>query len=117
MFLVLDLASYLHHTFLTDKFTYFFVKVKHSHYTPMEERKYSSYSFMTSAVDGDEWSVSRPGCTLPLGKRPPVPIGQEAGWAPEAVWTQRLEEKSICLCRGWNLDHPVIQSVVRHCTN
>jgi hypothetical protein len=27
-------------------------------------------------------------------KEPPVPIGQEAGWAPEPVWTQRLEEKS-----------------------
>jgi hypothetical protein len=24
-----------------------------------------------------------------------VPIGQEAGWAPEPVWTQRLEEKSL----------------------
>jgi hypothetical protein len=31
---------------------------------------------------------------LPLGKGPPVPIVQEAGWAPEPVWTQRLEEKS-----------------------
>jgi hypothetical protein len=28
---------------------------------------------------------------LDLG--PPVPIVQEAGWAPEPVWTQRLEEK------------------------
>jgi hypothetical protein len=29
---------------------------------------------------------------LPPGKGPPVPIVQEAGWAPEPVWTQRLEE-------------------------
>jgi len=28
-------------------------------------------------------------------KGPPVPIGQEAGWAPEPVWTQRIEEKSF----------------------
>jgi hypothetical protein len=28
-------------------------------------------------------------------ERTPVPIGQEAGWAPEPVWTQRLEEKSF----------------------
>jgi hypothetical protein len=28
-------------------------------------------------------------------KVPPVPIGQEAGWAPEPVWTERLEEKSF----------------------
>jgi hypothetical protein len=26
---------------------------------------------------------------------PPVPIVQEVGWAPEPVWTQRLEEKSF----------------------
>jgi hypothetical protein len=34
-----------------------------------------------------------PAALLPPGKGPPVPIGQEAGWAPEPVWTQRLEEK------------------------
>jgi hypothetical protein len=55
---------------------------------------YSSYSYLTSALDGGEWSASRPGRTLPPGKEPPVPIGQEAGWAPEPVWTQGLEEKS-----------------------
>jgi hypothetical protein len=48
-----------------------------------------------------------------LGKRPLVPIVQEAGLAPEPVWTQRLEEKSSCLCRGSNLYRPVVQSVVR----
>jgi hypothetical protein len=42
-----------------------------------------------------EWSVSRPGHALPPEKGPPVPIVQEAGWAPEPVWTQRLEEKSF----------------------
>jgi hypothetical protein len=31
----------------------------------------------------------------PRRKDPPVPIVQEAGWAPEPVWTQRLEEKFI----------------------
>jgi hypothetical protein len=35
-----------------------------------------------------------PAALLPPGKGPPVPIGQEAGWAPEPVWTQRLEGKS-----------------------
>jgi hypothetical protein len=57
------------------------------------ERRYSSYSFTTSALDGGEWSASRPGRALPPGKGPPVPIVQEAGWAAEPVWTQRLEEK------------------------
>jgi hypothetical protein len=58
------------------------------------ERRYSSYSFSTSALDGGEWSASRPDRALPPGKGPPVPIVQEVGWAPEPVWTQRLEEKS-----------------------
>jgi hypothetical protein len=31
----------------------------------------------------------------PRWKDPPVPIVQEAGWAPEPVWTQRLEETSL----------------------
>jgi hypothetical protein len=32
---------------------------------------------------GGEWSASRPCRALPPGKGPPVPIVQEAGWAPE----------------------------------
>jgi hypothetical protein len=75
---------------------------------------YSSYSFTTSAVGGGEWSASRPGRALAPGKRHPVPIVQEAGWAPEPVWTQRLEENHLCLRRGSNLDRPVVQSVARH---
>jgi hypothetical protein len=61
------------------------------------ERMYSFYSFATSAVDRGERSAPRPGRALPPGKGPPVPIVQEAGWAPEPVWTQRLEEKSFAL--------------------
>jgi hypothetical protein len=33
--------------------------------------------------------------TLYPPERTPVPIVQEAGWAPEPVWTQRLEEKIL----------------------
>jgi hypothetical protein len=35
-----------------------------------------------------------PAALYPQGKDP-VPIVQEARWAPEPVWTQRLEEKSF----------------------
>jgi hypothetical protein len=63
----------------------------------MGVRRYSSYSFTTSALNRGEWSASRPGRALTPGKGPPVPIVQEAGWAPEPVWTQRLEEKSFAL--------------------
>ena len=41
---------------------------------------------MTAALEGGEWSAARPGRTLPPGKDP-VPIVQEAGWAPGPVWT------------------------------
>jgi hypothetical protein len=57
------------------------------------ERRYSSYSFLTSALEGGEWSASRPGRALAPGKEPPVPTVQEAEWAPEPAWTQRLEGK------------------------
>jgi hypothetical protein len=43
-------------------------------------------SFMTSAVDGIQWSASRPSL-LPLEKHPLVLNGQEAGWVPECVST------------------------------
>jgi hypothetical protein len=59
------------------------------------ERMYSSYSFTISALDGGEWSALLPGRAFSPGKGPPVPIGQETGWAPEPVWTQRLEEKYL----------------------
>jgi hypothetical protein len=58
-----------------------------------------------------------PAAFYPRGKGPTVPIGQEVGWAPEAVWTQRLEEKYFCLCRGSNLGRPVVLSVAKHYTD
>jgi hypothetical protein len=83
----------------------------HAMKAPGGERRYSSYSFSTSALDRGEWSASRPGRASPPGKEPPVPIGQEARWAPEPVWTQRLEEKSSASVGN---PTPVVQSVIRH---
>jgi hypothetical protein len=50
----------------------------------------------------------------PASLYPPVPIVQEAGWAPEPVWT---EARGKIPCRGSNLDRPVVQSVARHYTD
>jgi hypothetical protein len=77
--------------------------------------EYSSYSFSTSALGWGERSASCPCRTIAPGKGPQVPILQEAGWAPEPVWTQRLHEKSFRLCRGSNFNRLVFKSVVRHC--
>jgi hypothetical protein len=67
------------------------LKAKLSHYMPWRhsvERRYSSYSFLTSTLDEGEWSASRPGRALPPGNGHLIPIEQEAGWAPRPVWTQ-----------------------------
>jgi hypothetical protein len=64
------------------------------------------------------WVVSvTPRPRFTSGKGTPVPIAQEAGWAPEPVWTQRLEEKFFRLCRGSNLDRQVVQTIARHYTD
>jgi hypothetical protein len=81
---------------------------------PGGERRHSSYSFLTLALDGGEWSASHPGSVLPWEKDPPIPTEQEAGWAPEPVWMQRLEEKSSASVGDQT---PVIQSIVRHYTD
>jgi hypothetical protein len=83
-------------------------KAKLSRYTPwrhMGERRYSSYSFLTSALDWGEWSASRPGRALPPGKEPPGThwiggcVGPRAGLDAGA----RIK---IRPCRGSNLDRP-----------
>jgi hypothetical protein len=73
------------------------------------ERKNSSYSFLASALDGGGWLASRPGSSLSPGNEPPVSIEQEAGWAPDLVWTQSLEEKFFASDGDRT---PVFQSVV-----
>jgi hypothetical protein len=88
-----------------------------SHEGAWGERKYCSHSFSTSTLDGGEWSASGPRPRFTTLKGPSVPIVQEAGWTPEPVWTQMLEEKSFSLCWGSNLDLPVVQPVARHCTH
>jgi hypothetical protein len=70
-------------------------------------RKYSSYSFLTSAPDWMSGQSHAPAALYPPGKGPPVPTGWEAGWASEPVWTQRLEEKSA------GDQTPFVHSVVR----
>jgi hypothetical protein len=57
-------------------------KLKLSHYTPrrrLRERRYSSYSFSTSALDGGEWSASGPVRTLVPGKGSRYPLYRRLG--------------------------------------
>jgi hypothetical protein len=64
-------------------------------------------------VSGQHHAPSR---ALPLRKGPPpVPIVQEAGWAPEQLWTQAAG-KLLSSLPGLSLDRLVVWSVVRHYT-
>jgi hypothetical protein len=78
---------------------------------------YSSYSFMTSALNAGEWSASRPGRALPPGKGPPR-THCTGGWVgPRAGLDTEARGKILCLCWVSNLDRLVVQSVARHYTD
>jgi hypothetical protein len=65
---------------------------------------YSSYSFLTSALEGGEWSASR---TLPGGKEP---LGSHCtgGWVgPRAGLEAEVRGKILRLRRGSNPGEPV----------
>jgi hypothetical protein len=94
-------------------------KVKQSRYTPWRRlggEEYSSYSFSTSALDGGEWSASRPGRSFTPGERSPG-IHCTEGWVgPRAGLDTEVTGKILCPCRESNPDRPVVQPVVRHYT-
>jgi hypothetical protein len=77
-------------------------------------RKHSSYSFLTSALEGVSGQRHARAELCSPGKDPPVPIVQEPGWVSELVWTQRLEEKSFAFAGDQT---PIVQSVVRYYTD
>jgi hypothetical protein len=71
------------------------------------DRRYSSYCFLTSALEGGEWSASRPGRALPPGKEPPG-THCTGGWVgPRAGPDAEVRGKILCLCRGPNPGRPV----------
>jgi hypothetical protein len=64
------------------------------------ERRCSSYSVLTSTLDGVSGQHQAPAALYPRGKYPRYPLDRRL------VWTQRLEEKSL-FCQGWNPGRPV----------
>jgi hypothetical protein len=70
------------------------------------ERRYSSYSFLTSVQDGGEWSASCPSYALP-GERTPG-THWTGGWVgPRAGLDAEARRKILCLCWGSNPGCPV----------
>jgi hypothetical protein len=82
-----------------------------------EREEVGSYSFMTSARVGSDWSVSRPGRALPPGKGPPGTRWTGDWVGPRAGLNTEARGKILSPLMGSNLDRPVLQSVVRHYTH
>jgi hypothetical protein len=80
----------------------------------MRKWMYRSKFFFTWAVVGGEWSASCHYRFAP-GKGPPVPIGQETGWAPEPVWMTWRENS--CPYRDSNSDSSVVRPVASRYTD
>jgi hypothetical protein len=79
-------------------------------------RSHNSYSFLTTALYGGEWLASRPGCALPAGRNHGTYC--TGGWmSPRAGLDRGTSGKISCLCRGSNLDCPVLPSAARHYTD
>jgi hypothetical protein len=73
------------------------------------ERKYSSYSFSTSVVDGMSGQRHASAPLYPQGKDSRYPF--ERGLDIEAGG------KILYPCRGSKVDHPVVHTAAKHCTD
>jgi hypothetical protein len=76
------------------------------------ERRYSSYSYLISALDGGEWSASRPGRALPREKDPGTHC--TGGWVDPRDGLDPGDRRKI-LCPVGDRT-AVVQPVVRHYT-
>jgi hypothetical protein len=86
-----------------------FIRKEEAH----EENSNSSYSFLTSALDGGEWSASIPGHAMLLGKDNRYPLYRKLDGLQTGMDT---EPRGKILCFSWHRS-PVVQSAVRHCTD
>jgi hypothetical protein len=75
--------------------------------------RYSYSSSLTSALDGGEWSASRPGRFIPKEKAPGT--HRIAGWVgPRAILDTVVKRKIPSPCRESNPRTPIVQPIVRH---
>jgi hypothetical protein len=90
-----------------------------SHYTAqrrLEETRYSSYSFSTSALDGVSGQSHAPPALYPWERTPGTHCA--GGWmGPRAVLDTEVREKILLPLPGIELDGPVVQALARHYTD
>jgi hypothetical protein len=74
------------------------------------ERKYSSYSFITSSLDGVSGQCHAPAAFYPRGKEPRYPLGRRLG-GPQSRSKYRSWRKSpflrLPVIEPWSPGHPV----------
>jgi hypothetical protein len=80
------------------------------------ERKYSSYSFMTSALDGVSGQRHAPAALCP-GERTPGTHCTRGWVGPISGLDIEARGKILFPCRGSNPDRSVVKPVARHYTN
>jgi hypothetical protein len=89
----------------------------HATRTVGRERRNSSYSFSTSALDGVSGQRHAPAALYTRGEDPQHPLDRKLGGPQIRSGHKRLEEKSLRLCRRSNLSRPVVQPVAIHYTD
>jgi hypothetical protein len=70
--------------------------------------------FLTSALVGGEWSVSRPGRFIP---KETVPGTHWIGWVGPRAGLNDMEKRKFLTLLGLKLDTSVVQPVASHYTN
>jgi hypothetical protein len=71
----------------------------HAMKAPGGERRYSSYSFSTSALDGVSGQHQPPAALYPRKKNPRYPLDRRLG-GPRAGLDAKARRKILCFCRG-----------------
>jgi hypothetical protein len=85
------------------------------HASVLEDWRYSSTHSLTSALDGGEWSASRPGSFTPQGKILWYPLDRRQG-GPRSRSGRGGEEKNSQPLLGSNPRAPIVQSVAQRYT-
>jgi hypothetical protein len=85
------------------------VKLSRYHHSDAKGyRKYSSYSFLTSVMDVDDWSVSRLDRAIPPGKTSDTHCTRTGGWVGLRPGKDtEAGGKILCVCHRSNPGRPV----------